>query len=278
MGTKSRFSILKSFGLAGIYTFLLVSCGGNFYETMSSKTSHQAMIEDIRALVNGLRFDEAIELIESSTSLEVENRDEKILMASAYAGACGITFADIFESLETASGSPMMFMMSAFTDKIVQPSHCSTAQGWIEAIGDSANRTTSENVGMFLVGFGKVGTNLRNRADTSASGTGDGTIDAGYDSCDDTKLPLNEVKEIITGFGLMMDNIAAMGSSVSSDMSGSLDDVNMICGALGMNCNATDPADIPDNEADLFRNAIKSDSTSQLGIEDCDPLTPFCCP
>lgn len=278
MVIKNCPSLLTRIIVLMILMFLSSSCGGNFFESMSGQTSHDAFVQDIRNLVNDLKFDEAIAMIENASSFQAANRDEMLLIASAYAGSCGVTFADVFESLATATGSPMYFMMSSFTTKVLQPSRCHTAQQWIEQIGNSASRTTTENVAMFLVGFGKVGTYLRNRADTNASGIGDGTVDVGYDSCSNASLPIDEVKQVMTGFGLMIDNISALGTNVSGDLSSNIGVIDTACTTFGFSCSETDPTAIADGDADLFRNAVKSHSTTQVGIETCDPLSPLCCP
>lgn len=286
MGLKSGISILMGIGkrmpvfaktTLMALSLTIVSCGGNLWEAMSNKTSDAALVEDIRYLVNKQRFTEAIELIEDNPELVPANRTEKMLFASAYAGGCGLTFAEVFESLETASGSPMKFMMSAFTNKIIDPAKCHTAQQYLESIGAVGVRSVTENIALFLVGFGKVGTYLRNRADTSVAGIGDGTVDATFDSCDNTDLPRADIKQVITGFGLMIENISALGSNVSPTLSTDIANLTLACTGLGMDCTETDPTAIPDADADEFRDAIKSHDTNQIGIETCDPLTPMCC-
>lgn len=274
MGRKSLFSFLISCLLA----VTNLSCGGNVFEPMSNKTSHAAIMEEMKNLVNDQKFTEAITLFEGSTALTVTDRTEKMIVASAYAGACGLTFADVFDSLATASGSPMWFMMSAFTSRVVDPSKCYTAQQWIERIGAAGVRSTNENIAMFLIGFAKVGAYLRNRADTDpTTGIGNGTVDATFDSCDNTDLPRADVKQVITGFGLMIENIAALGTNISGSLSGDITSIGAGCTALGLSCNVTDPTGISDADADEFRDAIKSDKTNQIGIEACDPISPTCC-
>ena len=250
------------------------SCGGNFFEGMSGKTSHAAVIEEVRNLVNDLEFSEAVDVIEANTDLVITDRGDMMLFASAYAGDCGLTFAEIFDSLATATGSPMNFMMSAFTTKAVVPDHCYQAQLWIERIGAAGVRTTNENIAMFLIGMAKIGTYLRNRADADRDGTVDGT----FDSCDNTDLPRDEVKQVVSGFGLLIENVAALGTNISGSLSGSVTSINAVCVGLGLTCNVTDPTAISDGDADSFRDAIKSSSTTMIGIETCDPLTTLCCP
>lgn len=289
MGSQNRLPILRGVtqrtgnlvALKWVLVFLTIlisSCGGNLFESMSNKDSHDAVIQDVQKLVNELRFSDAVELIEANSDLTVTDRRELMLFASAYAGSCGLTFAEVFDSLETAGGSPMFFIMNAFRNRIVNPARCFTAQQWLQRIGTVANRTSTENIAMFLIGFAKVGTYLRNRADTSASGVGDGVVDPTFDSCDNADLPRDEVKQIITGFGLMIENIAALGSNLSAGMTADINNLNAACTLLGLNCTTTNPAAVTDADADEFRDAIKSDSATQIGIENCDPASPLCCP
>lgn len=271
MGHQVFFPLLKSLVWMLVTGTLLMSCGGNLYQAMSGKTSHDAIVEDVKNLTNELRFTEAIALIEANPSL-VTTRNDKLLFAAAYAGGCGLTFASVFDSLSTASGSPMNFAKNAFTTTPVVPAYCYNAQQWIEAIGTAGNRTTNENIAMFLIGFSKVGTYLRNRADADM----DGVLDGGYDSCSNASLPRAEVKQIITGFGLMIENLAAIGTNLSGGFSGDISNINTACTALGLACNVTNPTGISDADADEFRDAIKS-RTTDLGIESC-VISPVCCP
>jgi hypothetical protein len=253
-------------------TGTLLSCGGNIFQAMSSKSSHDALIEEVRNLTNEQRFSEAKELIEAYPTL-VTTRDDKFLFATAYAGSCGLTFAGVFTSLASASGSPMEFSKNAFTSIDVIPDDCYEAQLWIESIGAAGVRSTNENIAMFLIGLAKVGTYLRNRADIDKDGTVDGT----FDSCSNVSLPRADVKQVITGFGLMIENIAAIGSNISGGLSGDITSVGAACTLLGLTCTVTDPTGISDGDADSFRDAIKSDKTTDLGIESCS-INSTCCP
>lgn len=272
MGTKAFFSILK-LAVGFCLTSLILSCGGNLFEAASSKTSNNAIIEDIRNLTNELKFADAVLLIEQNPTLTT-SREDKLLFASAYAGSCGLTFATIFESLSSATGSPMEFSKNAFTTRNIIPGDCYEAQLWIEAIGINSARTTNENIAMFLIGVAKVGTYLRNRADVDKNGI----LDVGYDSCSAVSLPTDEVKQIITGFGLMIENAASIGTNISAGFSGDIASVNAACTALGMSCTQTNPTLVPNADATSFRDAIKSDKVVDLGIESCTPLLPSCCP
>jgi hypothetical protein len=239
---------------------------------MSGKTSHNAIIESVRKYTNDQNYTAAIEIIEANPTM-VTTREDKFLFASAYAGGCGLTFAGLFDSLATASGSPMEFSKNAFTSIDVVPAYCYEAQLWIEAIGASASRTTNENMAMFMIGIAKVGTYLRNRADADK----DGVLDVGYDSCDNTKLPRDDIKQVITGFGLMIENLAAIGTNISGGLSSDISTVSAACTLLGLTCSATDPSAISDADADEFRDAVKSDKTSDFGIESC-AINVTCCP
>ncbi len=272
MGSQAFFSILKLI-ITICLASLMLSCGGNLYEATSSKTSREAIIEDISSLTNSLKFSEAILLIEQNPTL-IPTREDKLLFASAYAGSCGLTFATIFESLATATGSPMEFAKNAFTTRDIIPGNCFKAQQWIETIGVNSVRNTNENIAMFLIGLAKIGTYLRNRADTDKNGL----LDAGYNSCSAVSLPTDEVKQIITGFGLMIQNATSIGTNISPGLSASITNVSAACTALGLSCSQTDPTLVPDADAASFRDAIKSDKVLDLGIESCTPASPACCP
>lgn len=275
MGIQSCVSFLSSFSkrtLLILSLMSLTSCGGNLFEAMSGKTSREAVMEEIRKLTDAQQFSDAIALIEANPDI-APTREEKFLFASSYAGACGLTFASLFTSLATASGSPMEFAKNAFLTRAVVPANCYEAQQIIESIGAAGVRSSSENVAMFMIGLAKVGTYLKNRADND----GNGVLDVGYDSCDNTDLPRADIKQIITGFGLMIENIAALGTNLSGGMSSSISSLATACATLGISCNVTNPSGISDGDADSFRDAIKSDRTSDFGIETC-PISPACCP
>lgn len=270
MGHQARIPILNFLVRALVlFSFLTTtSCGGNIFEEASSKSSDDIVLQEIQKAVNEQRFDDAIALIIDNADLALESRENKMLFASAYAGKCGATFANLAESIETATGTPILIALTSFSTTTTSSTNCETAQEYLESIGAYADRTTSENIALFLIGFSKLGTFLKEVADDTAPY---GTVDGDFDGCPGGNLPDENVKQMMSGTALMIENYSALGDSLSSGLQGDIDDIETACGAA---CTETDASAI--NNATLiegYRDLIES---NEYGIGNCALVA--CCP
>lgn len=281
---KKHFSLFAALLFFG----LLTSCGGNFFKDVSSKTSDLARYEDALKAIDASDYQGAIDLIEATTP-EFRTQTKVVqTWAGAYAGLCGLDFISVISGLGSSSGAPLLFFMQAFSNIAVIPAACSTAQIKMEILGNSSQRTTDQNLFMFVLGIAKLGTYLKARADTDS----DGTVDAGFSSCGNQGPPYvsdSDINEIISGLGLIFDNLASVGASIGGNSA--VEDLNAFketCQSLpGLtNCALTDPNSVAITPFMrlVFRELIR---TSDIGIQSActsaDIGTPsgggtICCP
>lgn len=265
MASEARLSILKSFCL--VLCLTATSCGGNLFEEASVKNSEDSILQEIQKAVNELRFDDAILLITENPSLVPESRENKMLFASAYAGKCGVTFTQLIDSVGNATGTPILTAMISFASTATTPAACVTAQGYLEDIGANSARTTNENIALFLLGFAKVGVYLKPIADAAAPF---GAVDPGFDGCTGGNLPESNVKQMMSGLALMVENYDAVSSYLSIGLGADLTSIESDCGAA---CTETDASAISDPTAiEIFRRLIES---NEYGVGNCAFL--LCC-
>lgn len=272
-------------GLAFAALFLL-SCS-NVLKGMSRQDSDEALYEDALKAMNAYDWNSAIEKFQSMSSAFLNNtRAVRQNYAGALAGKCGLDFLSYTNTLSSSSpgGSVTVFQwfMSAFNQKNVSPTHCTLSELQIKTLGASpASRTVGENFFMVVLGMVKIGTILRNRADIDGtSNLGDGTTDASFNACSTTPagaanvLSDDEVKEIITGLGLAIENVASLPSGVG--VGASLGSLSGICGAA---CNKTEASNITAADVDLMRDLMAT-SANTIGLGGvCPSANPLdCCP
>lgn len=246
-----------------VAALLVSSCGGNFFKDMSQRDTDAAKYEDALKAIDRGNYQEAIDLFATmSTSFQTETKVREN-WAGAYAGLCGQEFITLVDGLANASGVPFLFFMQAFNGLTVTPSACRSAQLKMEEMGTSLQRTSDQNLFMFILGVSKIGTNLKAVADITPA---DGSTDAGFSSCgNQTGMTNSQVDEVITGFGLILDNLTAIGSSLSgSSAVAAISAFNASCqAATGGSCTITDPTTISTPVRNLFRELIM---TSDFGI------------
>lgn len=274
-----------------LFYFIAVGCGGNLFQLTAKKDTSESIYQDARSALNSLDYDTAIaKLVELQTKdnafyVRCEKVDGvKICpredLAGAYASKCGLNFVTFISSLTSSSGSPFLFFMQKFQTITVSPANCYEAQKVIESFGaSSAERTSEQNLFMAILGMAKIGTYLRDVADINQ----DGTTDTDYDSCssdvDAATQPqgISEdyLRHVISGMGLVIDNLAAV-SAVLSGGSSALTDLQAIKDTCGAACVITDPNSASFN-ATVTRNLLKS---SDKGVEPASGCTFPCvsCP
>lgn len=270
--------------LIGILTFCLVtssSCGENAFKELSNKTTDDALLYAAKILVNQGEYTEAISKISSMTDNGRVSKDAQKVLASAYAGRCGFTFITFIDGLSTATGTLFGIFMTIYQNIAVQPSDCYSAQLALETGygASSTSRPTDINFLMALMGMSKIGTYLRSKADTDQDGAVDGT----FDSCEDadpTMLTDAEMKQIISGFGLIIDNFAAVSSALTGGSAADLEDLQTACAAIPgdplSGCTLTDPNDPAiDAAAIMAMRRILKEQT--YGIENCADVTFISC-
>lgn len=273
-----------------VFAFLTNSCGDNILRDMSTKDSADALYEDAMKLATNQKYDDAfIELAAiASRYPDYASTDTfKISLAGVQAGQCGLNFINFINGVTSAAGSQMfMIMMQTFRGIAVRPTKCVDAQATMKTM---SNLKDDQLLFLAVLGMTKMGSYLRDRADRTG-GTGDGTVDGGFDACatatSATTLDDDDMKEVVTGFGLTLQNFALIGGSFAgSSASASIDAINAFCNdpdgngnnSDAINCSITDASAVDAVTIRVFRRLLDS---SAFGLGSCDisgnPLG--CCP
>ena len=152
----------KKFILAALAT-LQLSCTQNIFSELSSKNSDDALLVDAKAAVNKQDYQTAIDIITMKMSAFGQTKTEaKEILASGYAGRCGLNFINFVNALSSAtSGSAFKLVSTPFVGLIIDPPSCYTALTVLESIGPTTSRTASENAFASVVGMSLMGTAVR---------------------------------------------------------------------------------------------------------------------
>jgi hypothetical protein len=222
---------------------LTTSCGEqpNFLGNLASTGSDAAIYEEARKDVDDREWDAAITKITVNLSATYQARtDVKETLAGAYAGKCGLDFVNLAGSLASSNSVAQLyvFFMTTMKNKIVVPAACDSAQAIVESFGSSAARTTDQNLFLTILGMAKAGAWIRIKADQDNAGLGTGAMDAGFNPCDSTAFPDQNVIQATVGLGLVLNGVASISSMVAGS---TLNDIN----TFNANCiaalNALDP-------------------------------------
>lgn len=256
-----------------------LSCGENAFKELTTKTTDEALLFDAAVLINQGEYTSAIAKINAMTTNGRTSKEAYRLLASAYAGRCGFLFFTFLTNLSAATGTLFAIFMKTFTTTTVIPSDCYQSQLALEGGygGTASNRPTDINFLLALIGISKIGTTLRADADADK----DGVVDAAYSSCDNTKISDADIKQVITGLGLLIANITAVSATLASGVSTAITNLQTACAAIPgdplAGCSITDPnsASLNAGAVGAMRDLLKEQT---YGIESCvDPTFTTCC-
>ena len=263
-----------------ILIFISLSCSQNLFEDLSSISPDEENYSKAMDALNDESYDQAIIIVNNQITPAGQTFTKvRELLASAYAGKCGLNFLDYTNKLsQQSSGSAMSNLLQPFVQVPVDPASCRLALQTMELIGPTPIRTNNQNIFTSITGMVLVGTALRGYADLSPV-LGDGTADINL--CTGFTDP--QIDDIIIGFGFFNKNFSAVTSNmIGSYSSFVLGDVVALCnntvGAAA--CSVTDPASITAPMRDSFRDLV---NTQEYGIgafvTGGDPsLVPNSCP
>lgn len=243
-----------------ISVMVLAACSGNVFKEMADKNTDEAKYETANKAIDAGDYDAAIAAIES-LSADYRGKTKVIeTWAGAYAAKCGQQFVAIVNGLSSSSGAPLKYFMGIFKNITTDAPSCATAQAKMELLGTSTQRTTDQNFFMFLLGISKIGTYLKKNADISPV---DGSADAGFSSCSSSSISDADIKQVITGVGLLFENITAIGASISgSSAIASLSSLQATCGAACAITDITSPS-LTAPVVNYFREALMA---SDFGV------------
>ncbi len=250
--------------LNGVFKFILVvalsSCSNAFKDLASSDEDTELLIQ-AKANINIFSYQNAITILTVQVSPASRVKSEfRQTLASAYAGKCGLNFANFVNSLSTSTaGSAFRLVLNPFVGVEVDSASCLLALNTMQLIGDTPVRTTNQNAFVSVVGMSLMGTQTRTSADT-APVNGDGTIDQNLCALSDAVID-----NIILGFGFMAKNFsslstAQLGGSSQTSINDSITQCNLVAGST---CQITNPADITAPVRNTMRDIL---NTVEYGV------------
>lgn len=261
-----------------IFSIIVSSCTNNILSEFGSKSSDDALLFDAETAINAQSYDEAVDIITQRVSATGQlTAKARELLASAYAGQCGLNFIEYTTGLADAtSGSTFTLVSAPFVGKAVSPNSCLLSLQTLDLLGTNAQRTASQNSFAAVVGMVLMGSSTRLYTDDNPA-NGDGSEDAPNSSCSLTNAQMDN---IILGYAYMAQNFAALSGQIGNSSSTTVSDSITICNTIaGGACSNTDPAQISDLMRDTMRDLM---NTSQYGVGTADGsnplLIPFACP
>lgn len=246
------------------------SCGVNVLSEFGAKNSDEALYFDAQTAVNAQRYDDAITIITTRVSASGQQTTRaRELLASGYAGKCGLNFVDYITKLSTAvSGSTFVLVSTPFVALSVAPDFCLTALQTLDLIGTNAQRTINQNAFAAVIGMVLMGSATRLYTD-DVPVNGDGAQDAVDISC---AIPSANLDKIILGYGYMSQNFSAISAQIGATSSTTISDSIATCSAIaGSSCSNTDPALITAQMRDTMRDLM---NTVQYGVGTRDGSSP----
>ncbi len=268
--------MLKRF-FAFITVFFLFSCTGNLLRDMADQDTDDALIFDAQTAVNAQDYDTAIDILTNKLSSSGQVKEQaRELLASAYAGKCGLNFIDFTDGLaNSTSGSAFTLSAQPFVGVAVSSTFCLSSLQTLDLIGPTEQRTVDQNAFASVVGMVLMGSATRLYTDNNPT-NGDGVQDAVDISCSLTDA---QVDEIVLGYGYMSKNFSALSSqigSASSTFSGSISTCQSVAGS---SCEITNPASIDNTIRDTMKDLLNTTQYG-VGVEDgSNPVNiPTACP
>lgn len=206
---------------------ITTSCGQpNILTDYSVTNSDEALYLNAKTKIDNSDWDGAITILTTDLSATYQARsDVKESLMYAYGGKCGISFLSLVNSLKNVSSAKMFeFALSIFAGTTVDLTACDNAYTTLVSLGTAATRTNGQNLFAAILGLTKMAATLHAKFDTELSGVGNGLVDAGWDSCEISsavnRLSDDEVNRIVSGVGLIFENLTALGGALTTGSAG----------------------------------------------------------
>lgn len=281
MGT-SRFSPIRTAAFTlvlSLFGGLTLGCTQNAFKELAKTDTDAALLFEARKEMNSSRWDQAITLMNRMSATARADRSTKAVMASAYAGRCGLNLIRLAEQIANSSGQNFLSLL-VYTfrgSSGTSIADCQQAESLLLSISaNPAARTADENVMLAFIDFSKIGAILSTYSDSD----GDGTADPTFDSCNTAHLPNAMLREVGTGLTLAVSALSASGGSIGSALSSS---VTSACSNLASIdpsydfCSITTPAGFSVDQVKALGGLVKS--TDNPGLGTCNGGLSSCvCP
>ncbi|WP_413586472.1 hypothetical protein [Bdellovibrio sp. HCB274] len=277
---------------------MTASCSSeNVLSDFATKDSDEALYIDAKKALDEMEWDTTIDIINNELSANYQGRrDVKLILASAYAGSCGLLFANLIQGMTNNNSSQMFrYFMGIFAGQTVNPDSCELAISVLQGIGTVAQRSTKENLFLALLGVARMGTNMAANIDIDQDGDIDGDATVCHENASgsltqwpDAPAPFQSairdefghpppgmtkymsstaMKRVASGFGLVLENFAALsdtlGAGTSVDAIGDLSDdcdsaLSAIAGSAVSCATMVTPAGVSDEMVYAMRFMMDS--------------------
>lgn len=244
-----------------VLVLFLYSCDKNILSSSSSLDSDDDKYSLAMKYQNSQDYDNTIATIKSMSPNAQTATKVQELLATGYAGKCGLNFVDYINKISAiSSGTALKIMMSPFVQIKVDPVSCKLALATMEQIGPTESRLLNENIFTSITGMVLLGTSLRSYADQSPT-LGDGTADRNICSA----ITDSEIDDMIIGFGFFSKNFSYVSNSIVGSYSKNvMTDIMTTCqNVAGSSCEITDPTLITPLMRTAFRDIT---NTVEFGI------------
>lgn len=266
----------KFFIFVFLISFITGGCSNNLLKDFGSKSNDDSLLFDAQTAVNAQRYDEAIAIITQQVSANGQTKiNARELLASAYAGKCGLNFLNYVDALSNSSSTAAFKMMSApFVGVAVNPPYCLSSLQTLDLIGPSAQRTTDQNIFAAVVGMVLLGSATRLYTDNNPL-NGDGTQDTVNASCGMTNT---QIDYVVLGYAYMAQNFTYLsGSQISSGAQSEIGEAITICQNIAGSgvCNNTDPNQVSSVMRDTMKDLL---NTQEYGVGTANGSDPLLIP
>ncbi|MBC7465101.1 MAG: hypothetical protein H7256_03850 [Bdellovibrio sp.] len=245
-----------------LFLGMAFGCSKNVFKDSAATDSDQSLLVDAKQAVNAFDYQTAIDIITlKMTATGQAQVSTKDVLASAYAGKCGLNFVLYLNSLSHAtSGTAFKLMMTPFVGIAADPASCLQSLTTLQAIGTTAQRTSNENAFAAVVGMSLMGSEVRTSVDITPT-NGNGTVEGNVCAMTD-----NQIDFVILGLGNMIQNFSYLTvGQLGSSSQVSINDLITICTSIPgvTSCSITDPTAITAPLRVAIRNLL---NTVEYGV------------
>ncbi len=275
--------LMKYFFKILLFSFVLMfggSCSSDFnlLSEFADENDDDAIIEQAKIYVSKGNYTQAIQMCSNLSAVGQTKAEARYICASAYAGSCGLNTISFLSEIGGIAGLVMQGMVGfSGTATAAQAASCDTAQNLLEGIGTAANRTSSQNMLMVLIGLKKLQVYLESEGDANANND---ITDDGIDTCNSGDY-LNDT-EITSLASALWEVKESAGYTSSTDLQNLKTIIEAACTTLnGVNpiydyCTAADADTFTANQLLGVRATIAENSS--FGTADCGAaLGAGCC-
>ncbi|GEM_PF-1787821 len=268
MNLKLRWNRLKSKNLASAAGLIVLICivnlgCHNVFSDLANKTTDDALFYQAQQQINASNYDGAVSTIQTMSNGGQAARSTRDLLASAYAGSCGLNLLGLSTALSSLGNNTLFqSLLTQYQSGVaLQVTKCGSAESVLKAL---SNRTPDESLLLAFTELVKIGRQLSIVADLNH----DGFADATFDSC-----AMSDADATIVGTGVTTFLLAITTSNLPI-ASGVTATLNTTCTTIDQALAIASPGysgfctktTFTSTELKAFKSLIRS---NELGLKTC---------